>query len=96
MHPKYPKPPKPAVLKAPLSQARYEDLLRGMSQLFAEAEKPSADDLAKAREAQRQTRLAQQREQEAAQQALLQRKQETIEEILATMAQHGLTVADLA
>lgn len=96
MHPKYPKSPKPSVLKAPLSQTRYEDLLRGMSQLFAEAEKPSAEQLAQAREAQRQTRLAQQREQEAAQQALMQRKQETIEEILATMAQHGLTVADLA
>jgi DNA-binding protein H-NS len=95
MHPKYPKPPKPAVLKAPLSQSRYEDLLRGMSELFAEAEKPTPEQQAQAREAQRQARLQQQREQEAAQQAALQRKQQAIEEILAVMAKHGLTTADL-
>lgn len=95
MHPKYPKPPKPTVHKAPLSQNRYEDLLRDMSRLFAEAEKPTAEQQAQAREAQRQARLQQQREQEAAQQALLQRKQQAIEEILALMAKHGLTAADL-
>lgn len=96
MHPKHPKSPKPEVHKAPLSQSRYEDLLRDMSRLFAEAEKPTPEQQAQAREAQRQARLQQQREQEAAQQALLQRKQQAIEAILALMAKHGLTTADLA
>ena len=95
MHPKYPKLPKSTVHKAPLSQTRYEDLLRDMSRLFAEAEKPTPEQQAQAREAQRQARLQQQREQEAAQQALLQRKQQAIEEILATMAQHRLSFDDL-
>jgi cell division protein FtsN len=95
MHPKHPKPPKSTVHKAPLSQTRYEDLLRDMSRLFAEAEKPTAEQQAQAREAQRQARLQQQRDQEAEQQAMLQRKQQAIEDILATMAQHGLSVDDL-
>jgi cell division protein FtsN len=96
MHPKHPKSPKSTVHKAPLSQTRYEDLLRDMSRLFAEAEKPTAEQQAQAREAQRQARLQQQRDQEAEQQAMLQRKQQAIEEILAVMAQHGLSAEDLA